>query len=63
MDYLKAVLSPLIYVLYVNELPSTPESSMLICADNVKLWQEMTGDADTCALQTDLNIVISLSEE
>ncbi|CAH8474993.1 unnamed protein product [Schistosoma rodhaini] len=35
---------------------------MSLYADDVKLWREITRDADACVLQADLNIVISWSK-
>lgn len=58
-----SVLSPLIFILYVNGLPSIIESRMLLCADEEKLRLEITGDADACALRRDLNILISWSKK
>lgn len=38
------------------------ESPTLLYAD-MKIWREITGDADACVLQAELNIVISRSKE
>lgn len=54
-----SVVGPLCFILYVNDLTSIVESQVLLYADDVKIWLEITGDPDTYALYADLNIVIN----
>lgn len=59
MEYRKAVLHLLIFMLHVNEIPRIVESPMVLYAEDVKI----SGDTDACVLQTNLNIVISWSKK
>ena len=48
-------LGPLLFLLYTNDLAATIKSSILMYADDVKLYRIITGDEDRIFLQQDLN--------
>jgi hypothetical protein len=50
-----SVLGPLLFLLYVNELPDWIVSSMVMFADDTKVWREITRAEDARELQEDLN--------
>ena len=41
-----SVLGPLLFLLYVNELPDWIANSMIMFADDTKIWKEIAGDRD-----------------
>ena len=55
--------SPLIFALYVNDLPDKIKSSILLFADDVKLYRKITCKEDTNILQADLKRLSSWSED
>ena len=46
---------PLLFLLYVNELPECIKCDMIMFADDTKLWCKITKDEDSCILQDDLD--------
>jgi len=50
-----SVLGPLLFLLYVNELPECIKCDMKMFADDTKLWCKITKDEDSCILQDDLD--------
>jgi len=46
-----SVLGPLLFLLYVNELPECIKCDMKMFADNTKIWCKITKDKDSCILQ------------
>ena len=48
------LLSPLLFALYINDLPSEMSSQCLMFADDVKIYRKITCPADATALQADL---------
>ena len=46
---------PLLFLLYVNELPECIKCDMIMFADDTKLWCKITKDEDRCILQDDLD--------
>jgi len=50
-----SVLGPLLFLLYVNDLPEWIISSMRIFADDVKLWITIKSEQDSVILQSDLD--------
>ena len=50
-----SVLGPLLFLLYVNELPECIKCDMKMFADDTKLWCKITTDEDSCILQDDLD--------
>jgi len=41
-----SVLGPLLFLIYVNELPATIESSVRMFADDAKLWRKIQNEED-----------------
>lgn len=52
-----SVLGPVLFVLYINDLPSViqSDSDLYLFADDTKIFRIITGDTDTAQLQADLN--------
>jgi len=50
-----SVLGPLLFLLYVNELPDWITNSMVMFADDTKIWREIENAEDSSELQSDLN--------
>jgi len=49
------VLGPLLFLLYVNDLPAWIQNSMKMFADNTKIWRKIEKAEDSNFLQSDLN--------
>ena len=49
------VLSPLLFLLYVSELPKILTSSSLLFANNIKIWKTTNNNDDRLVLQNDLD--------
>ena len=58
-----SVLGPLLFIIYVNELPSLVSSRLAMFADDTKLYQERTTDEDLEAVQEDLRKLEEWSED
>jgi len=50
-----SVLGPLLFLLYVNELPSSIKCDMNMVADDTRLWRRISTIADSRVLQEDLD--------
>jgi hypothetical protein len=50
-----SVLGPLLFLLFVNELPTWIVSNMKMFADDTKMWSKITSASDSVDLQNDLN--------
>ena len=56
-----SVLGPLLFALYINELPSLVSSQLLMFADDIKLYRRIRSSIDCRILQTDINILLDWS--
>ena len=52
---LGSVLGPLLFLLYVNELPTWIKSSIALFADDTKIWRRISKVEDARQLQDDLD--------
>lgn len=50
-----SVLRPLLFLLFVNDLPDWITNSMRMFADDVKIWNVISSDIDSKSLQEELN--------
>jgi len=50
-----SVLGPLLFLLFVNDLPDWIKNSIRMFADDVKIWNVIRTDAGNHSLQEDLN--------
>lgn len=53
-----SVLSPLLFALFINDLPSNIKSKILLFADDVKLFFKIDTLADARQLQTDIDTIV-----
>jgi len=56
-----SILGPLLFVLYVNELPSLMKSRVKLFADDTKLWRSIKNNQDAQLLQDDVSTLIEWS--
>ena len=50
-----SVLGPLLFLLFVNEIPEVVPSDIKMFADDTRIWRVLRQDADTQRLQDDLD--------
>ena len=58
-----SLISPLLFALFINDLPDVIRAKILMFADDVKLFNEITCTKDVETLQKDLNQLIGWSEK
>ena len=60
---LGSVLGPLLFALYVNQLPSLVSSLLLMSADDIKLYEIIRSPEDSLQLQHEIDILEQWSEK
>ena len=58
-----SVLGPILFVLYVNDLPDCTSSDIYLFADDTKIFRSITCDSDSELLQHDLDELQSWSDK
>ena len=58
-----SVLGPMLFLLFVNDLPDWIRSSIKMFADDTKLWTAIKSVTDSKELQDDLNCLKSWSDK
>ena len=58
-----SILGPILFVLFINDLPDCVSSDSLLFADDTKIFSEITCDHDSLQLQNDLNSLQSWSDK
>ena len=53
-------LGPVLFIIYINDLPETVESMVHIFADDTKIYRKMATEIDCVDLQNDLDILQEL---
>ena len=56
-----SVLGPLLFVIFINDLPDLVVAALLLYADDSKIYKEITGGQDIESLQTDLDSMATWS--
>ena len=58
-----SVLGPLLFLLFINDLPDWIKANIRMFADDTKIWTQVTAAADMQILQTDLDSLSLWSKE
>ena len=56
-----SVLGPILFLLYVNDIPSVVDSHLLVFADDIKLYRRIQSENDIIQLQKDINNLLNWS--
>lgn len=57
-----SILSPLLFALFINDLPELINTNILLFADDLKLFSKISSIEDAHKLQTDINIICGWCE-
>ena len=58
-----SVLGPLLFILYVNDIPDLVESKIKMFADDIKIYKQITSFGDALSLQNDLDKLCDWAKE
>ena len=58
-----SVLGPILFIIFVNDMPDVVNSMLLMFADNTKLYRTMTSVHDNDALQQDIDNISAWGEQ
>ena len=58
-----SVLGPVLFVLFINDLPLNVESDVCMFADDTKLYREIANQIDIKIIQNDINNLFKWSEK
>ena len=58
-----SVLGPLLFVIYINDLPEVVSAEMFLFADDTKLLKEINNIRDAVCLQVDINALETWSKD
>jgi len=53
-----SVMGPLLFLLYINDIPEQVECDIIFFADDTKIYTSVKSIADSRRLQTDLNSLV-----
>jgi hypothetical protein len=53
---------PVLFVIYINDLPECVKSDIFLFADDTKFFREIKDDSDASIIQSDLNELFKWSE-
>ena len=57
-----SVLGPVLFVIYINDLPECVKSNVFLFADDTNVFREIKDDSDVSFIQSDLNELFKWSE-
>ena len=58
-----SVLGPILFVIYINDLPNVVNSNIFLFADDTKIMSQITSREDACVIQNDLDLLEKWSDK
>ena len=58
-----SVLGPILFVIYINDLPEVVECGTYLFADDTKILRQITTKKDALQLQSDINLLEQWSQK